>query len=119
MSLIIPGPRALGNDIDVCLQPLIDDLLDLWTNGVSTFDSSKCEMFVLHSDLMWTINDFPTYDNLSGWSTKGRLACPCCNQNTESKWLTHGKKFCYMGHRRFLPIADKMRKQKACFDGSK
>jgi len=23
--------------------------------------------------LIWTINDFPTYEMLSGWSTQGRL----------------------------------------------
>ena len=26
--------------------------------------------------MMWTINDFPAYDMFSGWSTRGRFACP-------------------------------------------
>jgi hypothetical protein len=30
MSLLISGPVQVGNDIDVYLQPLIDDLLVLW-----------------------------------------------------------------------------------------
>jgi hypothetical protein len=30
MSLLISGPIQVGNDIDVYLQPLIDDLLVLW-----------------------------------------------------------------------------------------
>ncbi|RVW63268.1 hypothetical protein CK203_058660 [Vitis vinifera] len=30
LSLLIPGPTALGNDIDIYLQPLIDELNDLW-----------------------------------------------------------------------------------------
>lgn len=76
MSLIIPRPRAPGNDIDVYLQPLIDDLNDLWTNGVLTFHAFTSKTFRLHAALMWTINEFPTYENLSGWSTKGKLACP-------------------------------------------
>jgi len=50
-----------------------------------------------------TISDFPGYANLSGWSTKGELACPVCGFGTESKWLTHGRKWCYMCHRRWLP----------------
>ena len=29
LSLLIPGPTALGNDIDIYLQPLIDELNDL------------------------------------------------------------------------------------------
>jgi len=30
LSLLIPGPTAPGNNIDVYLAPLIDDLKDLW-----------------------------------------------------------------------------------------
>ncbi|KAH1073116.1 hypothetical protein J1N35_025444, partial [Gossypium stocksii] len=48
--------------------------------------------------LLWTINDFLAYANLSGWSTKGHYACPCCTAQTCSKWLYNGKKFSYMGH---------------------
>ncbi|KAF5472329.1 hypothetical protein F2P56_009055 [Juglans regia] len=32
-SLIIPGPRSPGNEIDVYLQPLIDELLEFWEDG--------------------------------------------------------------------------------------
>lgn len=39
---------------------------------------------------------------LFGWSTKGKLACPVCNKDTYSMTLKHGRKQCYMGHRRFL-----------------
>lgn len=37
--------------------------------------------------VVWTINDFPTYGNLSGWSIKGFLACPTCNKETSYMWL--------------------------------
>ena len=30
MPVLIPGPKQLGNDIDVYLKPLIEDLLLLW-----------------------------------------------------------------------------------------
>ena len=40
MSMIIPGPTSLGNNIDVYLQPLIDELNQLWENGVETYDVS-------------------------------------------------------------------------------
>jgi len=30
LSMIIPGPDSPGNDIDVYLEPLIDELLELW-----------------------------------------------------------------------------------------
>ncbi|XP_042964577.1 uncharacterized protein LOC122298784 [Carya illinoinensis] len=91
-SLIIPGPKSPGNDIDVYLQPLIDELLELWAHGVPTYDASTKEMFMLHAALLWTINDFPAYGNLSGWSTKGKLACPSCNASTDSNWLKKRKR---------------------------
>ncbi|KAK3225734.1 hypothetical protein Dsin_005596 [Dipteronia sinensis] len=37
MSLLIPGPQALGKDIDVYLRPLIDELKDLWDHGDDTY----------------------------------------------------------------------------------
>ncbi|XP_042960740.1 uncharacterized protein LOC122295688 [Carya illinoinensis] len=90
-SLIIPGPRSPGNDIDVYLQPLVDELLGFWENGVPTYDASTKETFRLHAALLWTINDSPAYGNLSGWSTKGKLACPTYHMWRRRKWLFNGK----------------------------
>ncbi|KAF7133467.1 hypothetical protein RHSIM_Rhsim09G0074400 [Rhododendron simsii] len=102
MSLLIPGPDSPGNDIDVYLRPLIDELKELWETGVETYDAYSGETFQLHAAVLWTINDFPAYAMLSGWSTKGKLACPVCNKDTCSLTLKNGQKQCYMGHRRFL-----------------
>ncbi|XP_035547475.1 uncharacterized protein LOC109010280 [Juglans regia] len=118
MSLLIPGPKAPGNEIDVYLWPLIDELVDLWENGVDTYDASTKQMFQLHAALLWTINDFPAYGNLSGWSTKGKLACPTCNGDTDSLWLKYGRKHCYMGHRRFLSPEHSWRRKKTNFNGN-
>ncbi|XP_042979012.1 uncharacterized protein LOC122309566 [Carya illinoinensis] len=109
---------APGNEIDVYLRPLIDELNDLWENGVETYDASRKQSFQLHAALLWTINDFPAYGNLSGWSTKGKFACPTCNANTESLWLKYGRKHCYMGHRHFLSPEHTWRKKKANFNGN-
>ncbi|XP_020082175.1 uncharacterized protein LOC109705809 [Ananas comosus] len=75
LSLLIPGPRGPGNDIDVYLQPLIEELIELWEVGVETYDASCKKTFQMHTAVMWTINDFPAYGNLSGWSTYGSFAC--------------------------------------------
>jgi len=93
MSTLILGPRAPGNDIDVYLQSLIDELKELWDNGVESYDASMKETFQLHALILWTINDFLAYENLSGWSTKGKVACPCCNEDTQSLSLPNRKKF--------------------------
>nr|XP_016454527.1 PREDICTED: uncharacterized protein LOC107778742 [Nicotiana tabacum] len=117
--MLIPGPESLGDAIDVFLQPLMDELKELWETGVETFDASTKHNFMLYATLLWTINDFPAYANLSGWSTKGKLACPCCNKETSSIRLENGKKQYYMGHRLFLPLNHKWRNDKESFDGTK
>ena len=33
LSLLIPGPTTPRNDIDIYLQPLIDELNELWEVG--------------------------------------------------------------------------------------
>ncbi|KAK8949046.1 hypothetical protein KSP39_PZI005941 [Platanthera zijinensis] len=118
ISLIIPGPGQPGNDIDVYLQPLIDELKILWEFGVHTYDAyTKCN-FNMRAAVLWTINDFPAYANLSGWSTKGKLACPCCNKDTWYCRLKNGSKMCYMGSRCFLEPNHRWRKDKKSFDGT-
>ena len=76
LSMLIPGPESPGNAIDIYLQPLIEELKELWEVGVETYDASSNSNFQLHATLLWTINDFPAYGMLSGWSIKGKLACP-------------------------------------------
>ncbi|XP_042972746.1 uncharacterized protein LOC122304540 [Carya illinoinensis] len=117
MSLLIPGPKAPENDIDVFLRPLIDELTELWEEGIHTYDAYKRESFQLRAALLWIINDFPTYANLSGWSTKGKFACPTCTSETDSLWLVHGRKHCYMGHRRWLVRDHSWRRKKSAFNG--
>jgi len=117
LSLLIPGPKSPGNDIDVFLEPLIDELIELWEPGVETYDASKDETFDLQAALMCTTSDFPAYGNLSGWKTKGKYACPYCNVDTCSLYLKKSRKMCYMGHRRFLPGDHKFRRSKKAFNG--
>ncbi|GMJ08090.1 hypothetical protein HRI_004478200 [Hibiscus trionum] len=114
LSLLIPRRNSPGKDIDVYLRPLIDGLKDLWEYGVWTYDAYKNEHFQMHVAVLWTINDFPAYEDLSGWSTKGYLACPVCNKDAPSRKLRN--KICYMFHRRFLPHGHVWRKSRM-FDG--
>lgn len=67
----------------------------------------------LHS----TINDFPAYAMLSGWSTKGYKACPLCTHSTNS--YRFGGKICYLGHRKWLVDDHPFRSQANLFDGTK
>ena len=114
LSLLIPGPQAPGRDIDVYLRPLIDELKKLWIDGVVTYDVSTEQTFKMHAVVMWTINDFPAYGNLSGWSTKGYLACPNCNEDISSQRLT--SEIGYTGAHRWLPNDHPWRRSQL-FDG--
>ena len=76
LSLLIPSPTSLENDIDVYLQPLVEEMKKLCNVGVKRLDVSSKKSFQMHAALLWTINDFPTYGDISGWSTKVLLHVP-------------------------------------------
>jgi hypothetical protein len=59
LSTIIIDPYSLGNNIDVCLQPLIDKLNQLLSFEVLTYDVLRKQNFQMKTTLIWTINDFP------------------------------------------------------------
>ncbi|KAJ9536255.1 hypothetical protein OSB04_un000555 [Centaurea solstitialis] len=118
MSLLIQGPKQPGNDIDVYLAPLIEDLKKLWSPGIEVYDAYGKERFQLRAMIFCTINDFPAYGNLSGYSTKGEKACPICEDDTHSLRLRNCGKHVYMGHRRSLPKNHPYRKLKSLFDGT-
>jgi hypothetical protein len=92
LTCLVPGPSNPKAKIDVYLQPLIDDLQRLWKDGILTYDISSKENFVMRAYLMWTINDFPAYGMLSGWTTQGKLACPYCMEDTKAFTLERGGK---------------------------
>ncbi|XP_031741715.1 uncharacterized protein LOC116403911 [Cucumis sativus] len=113
------GPKQPGDDIDIYLSPLIEALKLLWESGVECYDAYREEPFNLRSVLLWTINDFPAYGNLSRCCVKGYKACPICGDNTNSIRLKYGKKMAYLGHRRFLARNHPYRRQKKSFNGKK
>jgi len=117
LSMMISGPRQPGNDIDVYLSPLIEDLRLLWDEGIEVFDAYEKVNFNLRALLFCMINDFPAYGNLSGYSVKGHRACLICEENTSYHQLKHGRKTCYIGHQRFLKCNHPYRRLKKAFNG--
>jgi hypothetical protein len=112
MPVLIQGPKQLGNDINVYLRPLVDELLLLWKKeGVRVWDENKQENFNLRALLFITINNWPALSNLSGHSNKGYRACTHCLHKTDGIHLKNCKKVVYMAHRRFLPEKHPLRKK--------
>ncbi|GJV37299.1 hypothetical protein Tco_1409776 [Tanacetum coccineum] len=72
LTLLIPGPKSPGKDIDVYLRPLIKDLKLLGDRkGVETIDIPSGQKFNMRAMVLWTINDFLARSSLSGWSGQG------------------------------------------------
>ncbi|XP_024178852.2 uncharacterized protein LOC112184856 [Rosa chinensis] len=117
LSLLIPGPKGPGNDIDIYLQPLVEELKNLWHEGIKTYDAFTNSTFTMRAAVLWTISDFPAYAMLSGYSTKGYKACPICMEETDSTRLHNGKKECFMGHRRWLDEDHQYRGWRNNFNG--
>lgn len=117
LTMLISGPKQPGNDIDVYLAPLIEDLQKLWDEGVEVYDAYKEDNFNLKAILLWTISDFPAYANLSGCPKGGYNACPICAERTSSVRLKYSGKNVYQSHRKFLPRKHKFRLDKKAFHG--
>ncbi|XP_068339217.1 uncharacterized protein [Pyrus communis] len=117
LSLLIPGPRSPGKEIDVYMHPLIDELNELWEVGIPTYDAYSNQSFTMKAAVLWTISDFPAYGMLSRWSTHGYKACPHYMHDKESIYLPESRKICYMGHRRFLEDNHRFRRQTITFNG--
>ena len=84
LTLLIPSPNSPGKDMDVFLRPIVDELKDLWEQGVQTHDAVDNSVFNMCVALMWIVNDFPARSNVSGSSGQGYKVCSTCNKDTTS-----------------------------------
>lgn len=115
LALVIPGPEHPGKNFNVFMQPVVDELSNLW-EGVETWDSSLKRNFVMRAACLWSIHDFPALGMFAAWSTHGTLACPRCLGDTHAFKLRHGGKASWFDcHRRFLPIGHDFRTQANAF----
>jgi hypothetical protein len=108
MGLLIPGPEVVtAANIDVYLSPLVEELRELWEEGVICYDAARWRgevRFSLRAILLWCVHDFPAYAMLAGTTNKGYRACPVCGPDTHSRYSEHLSKVVYGGcHRRWLP----------------
>lgn len=108
MCLLIPGPEAAtAGNIDVYMAPLLEELQELWAEGIVCVDAARWRgesRFTLRAMLLWCVHDFPAYGMLAGTTNKGHCACPVCGPNTPSRYSEHLSKVVYVGrHRMWLP----------------
>ena len=66
--MLISGLKQPGNDIDVFLEPLMEDMKMLWENGVKITDASVKKVFTLKAIIFVTITDYPDFLHCRGRS---------------------------------------------------
>ena len=64
LSLIIPGHP--GNNMSVYMEPLIDDLLRAWEEGVWTYDQATKTNFRMYVWYHYSLHDMPAYGLFCG-----------------------------------------------------
>ncbi|KAK1692806.1 hypothetical protein QYE76_009503 [Lolium multiflorum] len=98
------GPKYPGKNMNVYLEPLIDDLLLGWEDrGIRTYDAAKKEHFDMYVWYHTSLHDLPARALFCGWCTHGKWPCPECRQAVTFFWLNKGGKYsCFDEARQFL-----------------
>ncbi|XP_015637678.1 uncharacterized protein [Oryza sativa Japonica Group] len=117
LSILIQGPRQPGINVDVFLEPLMEDMQELWEEGLRMWDEYRREHFTLHAIIFIMINDLLANFSLSG-QFKGKFGCLICIDKTSYKYLTSLTKGFYMRHRQFLPQRHRWRAKARLFDNT-
>ena len=103
LSLIIPGYP--GDNMSMYMEPLIDDLLHAWEEGVWTYDRATKTNFKIRVWYMYSLHDLPAYAIFCGWCVHRKFPCPVCKAAMRFIWLAKGGKYSsFDKHRQFLPI---------------
>ena len=102
-----------------CVFHFVDWRLEKFVgSGVDVWDGNLQQTFRLHAMVFCTINDYPAYGNLSGYSVKGHHTCPICEKNMSFFQLIHGKKTVCPRHQIFLKNYHPYLWLKKAFNGS-
>jgi hypothetical protein len=97
LSILIQGPKQAGIDIDMFLEPLMEDMTKLWNEGVRMWNQYQQEYFTLKVIIFVCIHDAPRAFTVSG-QTKGKSGCSVCMDETASVYLSSSRKLVFMRH---------------------
>jgi hypothetical protein len=109
LSLIIPGHP--GNNMGVFMEPLIDDLIHAWEDGVWTYDRATKQNFIMHVWYQYSMHDLLAYGVLCAWCVHGKFPCPVCKEGLRFIWLQKGGKYvAFDKYQQFLPLDHPLRR---------
>ena len=116
IALLILVLKNSKDNLDIYMQPLIEELVQLWSKGIMAYGVSLRQNFLMKVIILWTMSDFPTYGMLSGWMIAARLACPYHMENSKAFRLAHGNKpLLFDYHRQCLLVDHRFRHNKSAF----
>ncbi|CAN6226636.1 unnamed protein product [Urochloa humidicola] len=92
LCILIQGPKNPGIDIDIFLEPLLQEMKKLWKNGINIIDGFTQQPFNLRAMIFITINDYQALFVLSG-QFKGKTGCAVCLDDTAWSFLEGTRKF--------------------------
>jgi hypothetical protein len=91
VSLIIPiHPR---NKMGVYIEPLIDELVHAWEEGVWTYDRSTKKNFRMHVWYQYSMHDLPVYGLFYVWCVHGKFPFQVCKEALRFIWVKKGGKY--------------------------
>ena len=58
IALLIPNLKIPKGNLDIYMQPLIKEIIQLWNEGIMTYDISLRQNFSMKVVLLWSVSDF-------------------------------------------------------------
>jgi hypothetical protein len=86
------------------MEPLIDELVRAWEEGVWTYDRGTKTNFRMYVWYQYSMHDLPAYGLFYAWCVHGKFPCQLCKEALRFIWLKKdGKYSSFDKHRQFLP----------------
>ena len=82
MSMLIEGPKQPGNDINLYLGLLKEELHTMWKTTANTWDAAEKEYFPMRVSLLTTVHDYLGYGYVAGYVVHGFSGCVRCMDDT-------------------------------------
>ena len=107
LSLIIPGNKSVTFDtIDIYLEPLFDELVELW-KGIEAIHVSRDNgsmQFTLRDSLLFVIHGLLAYGTLTSLNVHGYHGCTACIFKPFVRYSSSLHKCVYCGNHAYLKM---------------
>ena len=99
--MLIEGPKQPGDDINLYLGLLKEELDTLWKTPANTWDAAEKEYLPMRAALLTTVHDYLDYGYVAGHVAHAFSRCFRCIDDTKYRQLDRdpgSSKTVFMGH---------------------